>query len=124
MRQFRDEAGVDWKVFLTPRGSDAVSREHYLPEAYREGWLVFESNQEKRRLAPVPSDWETMPLEALVGLCGKAVPQTARARVPADAKAPASPVSAEALRPQLEKVQQQLDRTLEEVCETPDAERL
>jgi len=124
MRQFRDEAGVEWKVFLTPRGSDAVSRENYLPEAYREGWLVFESTQEKRRLAPVPTDWETMPIEALVGLCGKAVPQTARARVPADSKSPAPPVANEALRPQLEKAEQQLDRTLEEVCETPDAARL
>ena len=124
MRQFRDEAGVDWKVSLTPRGSDAVSRENYLPEAYREGWLVFESTQEKRRLAPVPTDWETMPTEALVGLCGKAVPQTARARVPADAKAPAQPVPSEVLRPQLEKAEQQLDKTLAEVCETPDAARL
>lgn len=112
---------MEWKVFLTPRGSDAVSREHYLPEAYREGWLVFESTQEKRRLAPVPADWETMPTESLVSLCGKAVPQTARARVAADAKPPAP---TEALRPQLEKAEQQLDRTLEEVCETPDAARL
>ena len=121
MRQFRDEAGTEWKVFLTPRGSDAVSRDHYLPEAYREGWLVFESTQEKRRLAPVPSDWETMPIEALVSLCAKAVPQTARARVAADSKS-AAPV--EALRPQLEKAEQQLDRTLEEVCVTPAAARL
>jgi hypothetical protein len=121
MRQFRDEAGTEWKVFLTPRGSDAVSRDHYLPEAYREGWLVFESNQEKRRLAPVPSDWETMPIETLVSLCAKAVPQTARVRAPADARSPA-PV--EALRPQLEKAERQLDRTLEEVCVTPSAARL
>lgn len=123
MRQFRDEAGVEWKVFLTPRGSDAVSRENYLPEAYREGWLVFESTQEKRRLAPVPADWETMPTEALVGLCGKAVPQTARARATADSKAAAAPPT-EALRPQLEKAERQLNRTLEEVCETSDAAHL
>jgi len=60
MRQFRDETGVDWKVSLTPRGSDAVSRENYLPEAYRGGWLVFESAQEKRRFALVPPDWEAL----------------------------------------------------------------
>lgn len=114
---------MEWKVFLTPRGSDAVSREHYLPEAYREGWLVFESTHEKRRLAPVPPDWETMPIEELVGLCGKAVPQTARPRVAADTKPPA-PSPAEALRPQLEKAEEQLNRTLEQVCETPVASRL
>lgn len=129
MRQFRDEAGTEWKVSLTPRGSDAVSREHFLPEAYREGWLVFESSQEKRRLAPVPTDWESLPIEELVRLCGKAVPQTARTRAPAEARTPApadqkAPVPADALRPQLEKAQQQLDRTLEQVCETPSASRL
>ena len=123
MRQFRDNAGIEWKVSLTPRGSDAVSRENYLPEAYREGWLVFESSQEKRRLAPVPPDWESMPIEDLVRLCAKAVPQTARAKVPADAKASA-PAPADALRPQLQKVEEQLDRTLEQVCETPSAARL
>ena len=121
MRQFRDETGTEWKVSLTPRGSDAVSRDHYLPEAYREGWLTFESTQEKRRLAPVPPDWESMPIEELVRLCGKAVPQTARARVPADVKTPAPP---EVLRPQLEKAEEQLDRTLEQVCAAPAAARL
>ena len=127
MRQFRDDAGTEWKVSLTPRGSDAVSRENYLPEAYREGWLVFESSQEKRRLAPVPPDWEAMPIEELVRLCGKAVPQTARTKAAADAKAPAdskSTAPADALRPQLQKVEEQLDRTLEQVCETESAARL
>ncbi|HKN65926.1 MAG TPA: hypothetical protein VJW73_06595 [Gemmatimonadaceae bacterium] len=125
MRQFRDDAGIEWKVSLTPRGSDAVSRENYLPEAYREGWLVFESSQEKRRLAPVPPDWESLPVEELVRLCGKGVPQTARAKVPADAKvSAASPAPADALRPQLQKAEEQLDRTLEQVCETPSAARL
>ena len=129
MRQFRDEGGTEWKVSLTPRGSDAVSKEHYLPEAYREGWLLFESSQEKRRLAPVPSNWESMPIEELVGLCGKAVPQTARTRAAAEAKTPTpadqkTPGPADALRPQLEKAQQQLDRTLEQVCETPSASGL
>ena len=122
MRQFRDDAGMEWKVTLTPRGSDAVSRESYLPEAYREGWLVFESSQEKRRLAPVPPEWDSLPIEELVRLCGKAVPQTARAKAPADAKT--SSPAADALRPQLQKVEEQLDRTLEQVCETPSAARL
>lgn len=131
MRQFRDDAGIEWKVSLTPRGSDAVSRENYLPEAYREGWLVFESSQEKRRLAPVPPDWESTPIEELVRLCGKAVPQAARAKVPADAKVSAdakasatAPAPSDALRPQLQKAEEQLDRTLEQVCETPSAARL
>src|ERR1700744_2996335 len=80
MRQFRDETGIEWRVSFTPRGSDAVSRDHYLPEAYRGGWLVFESAQEKRRLAPVPADWEQLPTAELAALCSKASAQPARAR--------------------------------------------
>jgi hypothetical protein len=144
MREFRDEAGIEWKVSLTPRGSDAVSREHLIPEAYREGWLVFESSTEKRRLAPVPADWETISPEALIALCAKASPQSPKAAEakraeakPAEAKAadakPAESKSATAkaaasaadpLRPQLQKAEKQLDETISEVCETPVASRL
>lgn len=123
MRDFRDETGIEWRVFLTPRGSDAVSREHSLPEAYREGWLVFESSSEKRRLAPVPADWETMSTDALASLCKKAAPQPARPRTGAAEPKPVASDPAP-LRPQLQKAESQLDRTLAEVCETPTASRL
>ena len=121
MRHFRDEAGVDWKVFLTARGSDAVSREHSLPEAFREGWLVFESPREKRRLAPIPANWETLSNEALAALCTSAVTQTARPKL-AEAKPSGSAI--DPLRPKLQEAEQQLDKTLAEVCETPSASRL
>ncbi|HEY2378435.1 MAG TPA: hypothetical protein VGH98_20820 [Gemmatimonadaceae bacterium] len=126
MRHFRDKAGVEWQVFLTARGSDAVSREHFLPEAFREGWLVFESAQEKRRLAPVPANWESLSNEALASLCAKASPQVARAKSGGEAKsaAPAeslTPKPAESLKPKLKEAEQQLDRTLEEVCDKATA---
>lgn len=118
MRHFRDKAGVEWEVFLTARRSDAVSRGQFLPEAYREGWLVFDSSHEKRRLAPVPADWETLSNEALAELCAKATPHIPKARSGAegktDAVAPADP-----LRPKLHEAERQLDRTLEEVCASP-----
>jgi hypothetical protein len=110
-------------VFFTPRGSDAVSREHFLPEAYREGWLVFESAHEKRRLAPVPANWETIPIESLIALFGSAAPQTGRPRVGAESRSSTAPAP-EPLRPQLKKAEQQLDQTLDEVCETPTASGL
>jgi hypothetical protein len=122
MREFRDASGIEWRVSLTPRGSDAVSREHFLPEAYREGWLVFESAREKRRFAPVPADWETLPVESLIELCGKASPQSARPRA-GEPKSTATSAHGP-LRPQLQKAEQQLDKTLAEVCETPTASRL
>ena len=47
MRQFRDAAGIEWRVFLTERSGNPSSRDHRLPEAFRGGWLVFESDVEK-----------------------------------------------------------------------------
>lgn len=117
MRHFRDNAGVEWEVFLTERKSDAVSRGQFLPEAYREGWLVFESAQEKRRLAPVPANWESLPNETLAEWCAKATPQIPRSRTGTEGK----PAPAEPLKPKLREAEQQLDRTLEEVCATPTA---
>ena len=121
MRQFRDEAGIEWRVFLTARGSDAVSREHSLPETYREGWLVFESATEKRRLAPVPNDWESLSNEALTELCAKASSQPARSRS-SETKPPAPATGT--LSPQLKKAEQQLDETLAEVCDNSTASQL
>jgi hypothetical protein len=36
------------------------------------GWLVFESDGEKRRLAPAPADWDTCPDEVLAGYLARA----------------------------------------------------
>lgn len=125
VRQFRDAAGVEWKVSLTARSSPAVSRDHYLPEAYREGWLLFESENEKRRLAPVPRDWESLGDEALAMLCARAPQQTPRPRAPSDAPVAATAATRdEPLRPQLMDVEKQLDKTLDEVCEAPSAANL
>ena len=122
MRQFHDAAGVEWKVSLTSRSSPAVSRDHFLPEAYREGWLLFESEREKRRLAPIPKDWESLSDEELAKLCSGATPQSAR---PREKEGPAAaPAREEPLRPKLQDVERQLDQTLDEVCEAPAVSKL
>ena len=36
---------------------------------YEQGWLTFESSNEKRRLAPVPAEWESYASERLELLC-------------------------------------------------------
>lgn len=36
---------------------------------YEQGWLTFESSDDKRRLAPVPAGWETFSPERLELLC-------------------------------------------------------
>jgi hypothetical protein len=63
-RRFVDERGVSWDAFAVlptpePRG---LAR---LPEQYQHGWLCFESATEKRRLGPIPSEWQTVNDEAL-----------------------------------------------------------
>lgn len=67
-RVFDDERDVRWHVFAVRRASDTVDRAQ-LPEAYRAGWLVFESAEELRRVAPIPDDWENLPVDELRRLC-------------------------------------------------------
>jgi len=43
-----------------------------LAEGYGSGWLTFESLSEKRRLLPIPSQWEAMSQGELRALCEKA----------------------------------------------------
>lgn len=38
------------------------------------GWLCFEAAVEKRRLSPIPSDWQHCPVERLEGYCESATP--------------------------------------------------
>lgn len=48
------------------------------------GWVVFESAIEKRRLAPYPDDWRTIPVVDLEVLCARAerVPPAPARRAP------------------------------------------
>ncbi len=43
-----------------------------LAEGYGSGWLTFESLEEKRRLIPIPHDWESASQAELRTLCDKA----------------------------------------------------
>lgn len=128
MREFRDEAGVEWVVFFTAR---SIARDQHLPEEYREGWLAFESARgEKRRLAPAPQDWESLTEQELAALCGQAAPQAPRkkATLPSadqvDDRASENTEPAEALQPQLRELETRLTSALGEVCELPPPAKL
>lgn len=129
MREFRDHAGVQWVVFLTAR---SVARDQHLPEAYREGWLAFESaHGEKRRLAPVPKDWEALTDQELSTLCAQASPTASRRKTPSPADTELEELGnthdaqpAEALQPQLRQLETRLSSALGEVCELPPPEKL
>lgn len=38
------------------------------------GWLTFESGSDRRRLTPVPDEWDALPDAELDALCARAVP--------------------------------------------------
>lgn len=92
LREFRDSEGTQWLAFdvrpdrvfspvrsqvdrragaagYTPerRGRERRVRPFHPMVAY--GWICFQSDQEKRRLAPAPEHWETYAPEELERLC-------------------------------------------------------
>jgi hypothetical protein len=80
-RVFNDVQGNQWHAFAV-KGSSAMEERRALPEAFRRGWLVFESNDELRRLAPVPDNWEELSVDALRGLCQRALAARRRGAPP------------------------------------------
>ena len=63
LRTFTDTAGVEWQVWdVRPEGTHLALTPN--PDL-QNGWLVFQSSTEKRRLCPIPDDWETCPAERL-----------------------------------------------------------
>ena len=77
MREFSDDAGTPWQVVQVEPDS-AGDRPDLLPPSMRGGWLVFDSRGERRRLSPVPADWESLPEQRLLMLCESAVPANHR----------------------------------------------
>ncbi|HKN65927.1 MAG TPA: hypothetical protein VJW73_06600 [Gemmatimonadaceae bacterium] len=51
-REFTDSKGIRWLVWSTTPTQGAVLGD------MQKGWLTFESDMERRRLVPVPRDWE------------------------------------------------------------------
>ena len=121
MREFCDAAGAAWRVFRATPHSSSIKREKVLPEAFRHGWLVFECDVERRRLAPIPDDWEELSDAELLQLCLSAsvVPSRARRRRATD-----SPDAADAVPKRAAEVQQVLAQVIDEVCEQRPATSL
>lgn len=60
MRDFVDEKGVKWKAWPVQLSTiPKTAAEDYLGD-YGDGWLCFESSNERRRLARFPNDWDRM----------------------------------------------------------------
>jgi hypothetical protein len=76
-REFSDAEGREWRVWDTYPEKPQLVR-----PLYERGWLSFEGDGEKRRLAPIPAGWEAADRSALLGLLAKA---TGMAAAPAAA---------------------------------------
>ncbi len=101
-RIFRDSAGTEWQTWdVVPRLAERrsgerrvavavapqraerrrlnerrvrVGRRPMLSSGLDCGWLCFEARVEKRRLTPIPTDWERCPTARLEEYCRSAKP--------------------------------------------------
>jgi hypothetical protein len=80
LRHFTDAQGVRWRVWdvwPTARTASAslmrdVAVAAFPGQSLADGWLCFECDDEKRRLAPIPPEWETCDDCVLEELCARA----------------------------------------------------
>ena len=70
-REFTDSNGTRWLVWSTTPMQGAV-----LGADMQKGWLTFESDLERRRLVPIPRDWDNAAADRLELYCRAAQPVT------------------------------------------------
>ena len=79
-REFTDGGGVSWRAWDTYPGSAANVR-----PGFERGWLGFECESERRRLAPVPDGWDAATDDELRAMLADAQPnRPARVAAPAE----------------------------------------
>ncbi|HEY7408665.1 MAG TPA: hypothetical protein VH638_10405 [Gemmatimonadaceae bacterium] len=70
-REFVDEAGTRWRVWDTyPVAANTLRS---VSPGYAEGWLTFECEDERRRLAPIPPDWDRVSGGLIEHWCARAL---------------------------------------------------
>jgi len=69
VRDVVDENGRKWKIWSVSQSSihPKTAAEDYLGD-YSEGWLCFECDNQRRRLAKFPQDWDKLPDKELIRL--------------------------------------------------------
>ena len=63
-REFTDSRGTHWLVWSTMPMTGSI-----LAGEMRQGWITFESDGERRRLVPIPRDWENAANDRLELYC-------------------------------------------------------
>jgi hypothetical protein len=70
-REFVDDAGTMWRVWDThPVAANTLRT---VSPGYAGGWLTFESAAERRRLAPIPPEWDVAGRQLMVHWCARAL---------------------------------------------------
>ena len=78
-RIFVDQTGRRWQVWEVFPTATAGRGVATVPERLRRGWLAFEGDGLKRRLAPIPDDWAALDDAGLRDLLARATVVTPRA---------------------------------------------
>jgi hypothetical protein len=69
-REFVDNQGTMWRVWDThPVAANTLRT---VSPTFAGGWLTFESTYERRRLAPIPPDWDVASRDLLAHWCARA----------------------------------------------------
>lgn len=71
-REFVDDGGTSWRAWDTHPMAASTLRS--VSPQYAGGWVTFESSEERRRLAPIPPDWELATREQMTEWCARATP--------------------------------------------------
>jgi hypothetical protein len=74
----QQEGAVERRSGLERRGGVRKSARASVSQEFAQGWLCFETSGEKRRLAPVPEEWDRASEETLERWCGAAAPALRR----------------------------------------------
>ena len=70
-REFVDNQGTMWRVWDThPVAANTLRT---VSPTFAGGWLTFESTHERRRLAPIPPDWDVASRELMAHWCARAL---------------------------------------------------
>ena len=76
---FRDSAGIEWKVVEIEASTlTALPRSSLRHPEFKDGWLLFQSEGTRKRLAPYPRGWRDMSADQLEELCRQARQELSR----------------------------------------------
>ncbi|HET6230703.1 MAG TPA: hypothetical protein VFE05_11590 [Longimicrobiaceae bacterium] len=71
-REFTASDGTVWQAWDVVPGKTLGFRTHMTAPELSGGWLCFQCDAEKRRLAPIPEGWDTHPDDDLEGHLSRA----------------------------------------------------